>query len=88
MFKYKYSVELNKFNEAKQEYEWVVDIRFYNGRKDLNDFDLCDIPDKRKNAKLISIVGDNGIEMLPYCNNQYIKKYGNENYNYWLNQLP
>jgi len=87
-FRYKYSVELNKFNEVKQEYEWVTDIIYYSGKKDLNDFDLCDVPDKRRNAKFLSIIGDNGIELLPSYNNHYIKKYGKENYNWWLDQLP
>lgn len=33
---------------------WITSIRYYRGKKDLNSFDLFDIPGKRRNAKLIN----------------------------------
>jgi len=32
---------------------WRTDTRYYMVEKDLNDFDLKDIPEKRRGAKLI-----------------------------------
>lgn len=42
---YKYSVEM--FVDGK----WTSQIRYYHVVKDLRDFDLCDIHNKRRNAK-------------------------------------
>lgn len=50
---YKYSVEM--FIEG----EWQTHIRYYTGEKDLKDFDLHDVPNKRKNAKFLGLI--NGI---------------------------
>lgn len=33
--------------------EWITEIRYYNIYKPLSSFDLCDIKNKRKNAKII-----------------------------------
>ncbi len=50
---YKYLVDMYTDIDGTGNYQWVTDIRFYNGVKDLNDFDLCDVPNKRKNARYI-----------------------------------
>lgn len=44
---YKYSIEL--FTEGV----WIIEIRFYYIDKDLNDFDLHPVENKRRNVKLI-----------------------------------
>lgn len=33
--------------------KWEIHIRYYNNIKSLNSFDLCDIPGKRKNCKIL-----------------------------------
>ena len=32
---------------------WISEIRYYIVQKDLSAFDLCDIPNKRRNAIII-----------------------------------
>jgi len=32
---------------------WETQIRYYSTTKNLNDFDLFDIPNKRRNAKIL-----------------------------------
>ena len=32
---------------------WEIHIRYYDGYKSLDSDDLCDIPNKRRNAKMI-----------------------------------
>lgn len=49
--KYYYSIEM--FIEKTQ--RWQTEIRIYQGEKNLNDSDLCDIFGKRKNARLIKV---------------------------------
>ncbi len=48
---YKYSVEI-----FKDSY-WQVDIRYYYCKKSLNEFDLYDVPNKRRNARFIGVTG-------------------------------
>lgn len=33
--------------------KWIIQIRYYSCKKSLNSFDLYDIPNKRRNAKII-----------------------------------
>jgi len=40
--------------EMFKEGEWVWETRIYRGPKDLNDFDLKDVPGKRRNAKAMT----------------------------------
>ena len=35
--------------------KWEIHIRYYNNISNLNTFDLSNIPNKRKNAKIIKI---------------------------------
>lgn len=51
--KYLYSVEMyrNVGTEKSPYYEWVTDFREYHGMKNLDDEDLKDIPNKRRNAQ-------------------------------------
>lgn len=51
---YKYSIEMFKIWSGEEKPRWGTDIRIYNGEKKLTDFDLHDVMEKRKNAKLIS----------------------------------
>ncbi len=46
--KYHYSIEVFRNNQ------WVKETRTYYKEKSLTDFDLHDIPDKRRNATFIS----------------------------------
>lgn len=51
---------LNIFNMKKYSIEmfikgqWITEIRYYHSLKDLNDFDLHNIHNKRRNAKLLN----------------------------------
>ena len=42
--------------EIKKRKEWITEKRYYRGKKDLNDFDLYDIIEKRRNAKYIGVM--------------------------------
>jgi hypothetical protein len=46
--KYKYSIELFINNQ------WITEIRYYHTEKDPNDFDVRDIPNKRRNFKKLN----------------------------------
>lgn len=50
---YYYSVEMfGRWDEDKEPY-WRVDVRKYFAEKSLHEFDLHDIPNKRRNAKFL-----------------------------------
>lgn len=34
---------------------WIKEFRYYSAKKLLTDFDLCDVPNKRRNAKYITV---------------------------------
>lgn len=64
--KYTYSIEMfkNVGTEENPVFDWVKDIRVYKQEKQLTDDDLKDIPNKRRNAKLVSIE-INGAIIIP-----------------------
>lgn len=46
---YKYSIEM--FRDG----DWEVEVRYYEKQKNLNDFDLYSIDNKRRNAQFIEV---------------------------------
>jgi hypothetical protein len=44
---YKWSIEMWRKDA------WVTEIRYYFEAKTTKDFDLCNVPEKRRNAKLL-----------------------------------
>lgn len=53
--KYVYSVEMfrNVGTDIDPYYEWTIDFRTYNDMKSLDDEDLKDVPNKRRNSKFV-----------------------------------
>lgn len=46
MYKYQLEILINN--------QWIIDIRYYTGIIPTNDWRLCDIPNKRRNAILLT----------------------------------
>ncbi len=53
---YHYTIEIFEKRGDDKQPQWYLDNRYYMGEKDLNAFDLKDIPNKRKNAQFIKIL--------------------------------